>query len=57
MVASLPLVGALGELNKMIPLSSGLETYFKELEKDMNNRCGMARITGLRSSDLISCYG
>ena len=33
-VASVPLVGALGELNKMIPLSQGLETYFKKLEAD-----------------------
>lgn len=48
MVASLPLVGALGELNKMIPLSPGLETYFKELESAYAEQIkGVARITGL----------
>ncbi|HEX5669715.1 MAG TPA: CPBP family intramembrane glutamic endopeptidase [Chitinophagaceae bacterium] len=48
MVASLPLVGALGELNKMIPLSKGLETYFKELESAYAEQIkGVARITGL----------
>lgn len=32
MLASLPLVGALGELNKLIPLSKNLELYFKGME-------------------------
>jgi membrane protease YdiL (CAAX protease family) len=32
MLAALPLVGALGELNKMIPLSKDLELYFKGME-------------------------
>lgn len=48
MVASLPLVGALGELNKLIPLSSGLETYFKKLESAYAEQIkGVARINGL----------
>jgi len=48
MVASLPLVGALGELNKMIPLSQGLETYFKDLENTYAEQIkGVSRITGL----------
>ena len=34
MVASIPLVGALGELNKMIPLTQSWEIYFKKLESD-----------------------
>lgn len=33
MLAALPLVGALGELNKMIPLSQEMKTYFEGLEK------------------------
>ncbi len=32
MLASLPLVGALGELNKMIPIGKDLEIYFKGME-------------------------
>jgi membrane protease YdiL (CAAX protease family) len=48
MVASLPLVGALGELNKMIPLTQSLETYFKGLEDAYAEQIkGVSRITGL----------
>jgi uncharacterized protein len=32
MLAALPLVGALGELNKLIPVGKDLETYFKAME-------------------------
>jgi membrane protease YdiL (CAAX protease family) len=32
MLASLPLVGALGELNKLIPVGKELELYFKQME-------------------------
>lgn len=34
MCAAIPLVASLGELNKMIPLSQGLETKFKALEDE-----------------------
>ncbi|HSF46680.1 MAG TPA: CPBP family intramembrane glutamic endopeptidase [Chitinophagaceae bacterium] len=34
MIASIPLVGALGELNKMIPVTQGWEIYFKKLEAE-----------------------
>ena len=34
----LPLVGALGELNKAIPLTKSLETYFRKLEDNYNSQ-------------------
>ena len=38
MLAALPVVGAMGDLNKMIPLSAELAERFKELERQYNDQ-------------------
>jgi membrane protease YdiL (CAAX protease family) len=49
MLVSLPLVGSLSEINKLIPLPAAYEKFFKELEETYEKQVVvLSRITGFR---------
>jgi membrane protease YdiL (CAAX protease family) len=54
MVAALPLVGALGELNKMIPLSKEMQAYFEGLEEQYAEQVKVLSQIGSPTEYLLS---